>query len=74
MSADSSSKAEAEAGDASARDDATACWHANGDEIATFLSDANPEHRPLDALEAHMRSHLDLTLEEAVARLEGRYG
>jgi hypothetical protein len=24
-------------------------------------------------MKAHMKSHLDLTLEEAVARLEGRY-
>ena len=26
-----------------------------------------------EVLKAHMRTHLDLTLEEAVARLEGRY-
>ena len=52
---------------------AVAEWYANADEIATFLSEANPKHWPLDAMKAHMKSHLDLTLEEALARLDGRY-
>jgi hypothetical protein len=48
-------------------------WYANGDEIAAFLSSANPDNWPLVDMQAHMTSHLDLTLAEAVARLEGRY-
>ena len=65
--------AAAKAGDADAVKAASAAWYANADEIATFLSEANPRNWPLDEMKAHMRSHLDLTLEEAVARLEGRY-
>jgi hypothetical protein len=65
--------AAAKAGDGAAVDAASVAWYANADEIATFLSEANPEHWPLDEMKAHMRSHLDLTLEEAVARLQGRY-
>lgn len=65
--------AQARAADAEARDESIARWYANGDEIAAFLSAADPENWPIDAMTAHMRSHLDLTLEEAVARLEGRH-
>lgn len=65
--------AAAKAGDPDAVADASARWYANADEIAAFLSGANPAAWPLDEMEAMMRSHLDLTLEEAVARLEGRY-
>jgi hypothetical protein len=65
--------AAAKAGDTAAVEAAAAEWYANADEIATFLSEANPKHWPLDEMQAHMKSHLDLTLEEAVARLEGRY-
>ena len=65
--------AAAKAGDTAAVEAAAAAWYANADEIATFLAEANPQNWPLDEMKAHMRSHLDLTLEEAVARLEGRY-
>ena len=65
--------AAAKAGDADAVAAASKAWYANADEIATFLSEANPKHWPLEEMKAHMKSHLDLTLEEAVARLEGRY-
>ena len=41
--------------------------------IATFLSSANPDNWPLADMQAMMKSHLDLTLAEAVARLQGRY-
>lgn len=63
----------AKAGDTEALDQATAAWYANGDEIALFLHEANPRHWPLEEMKAMMRDHLDLTLTEAVARLEGRY-
>jgi len=65
--------AAAKAGDDDAVAAAAAKWYANADEIATFLSEANPKHWPLEEMKAHMKSHLDLTLEEAVARLEGRF-
>ena len=65
--------AAAKAGDAAAVEVASAAWYANADEIATFLSEANPRNWPLDEMKAMMKSHLDLTLEEAVARLQGRY-
>ena len=65
--------AAAKSGDADEIKLASDAWYANADEIAAFLSEANPRNWPLEMLEAHMRSHLDLTLEEALARLEGRY-
>ena len=65
--------AAAKAGDSDAVNAAVTAWYANADEIATFLSEANSRNWPLDEMRAHMKSHLDLTLEEAVARLEGRY-
>ncbi len=65
--------AAAKAGDAIGLEAASGAWYANADEIATFLSSANPDHWPLDEMKAMMRSHLDLTLAEAVARLQGRY-
>ena len=65
--------AAAKAGDADAIAEASAAWYANGDEIGAFLAEANPRHWELEEMQAMMRDHLDLTLEEAVARLEGRY-
>ena len=46
-------------------------WYANSDEIATFLSGANPKNWAADEMKKHMREHLDLTLTEATARLSG---
>ena len=63
----------AKAGDEAAVATARAAWYANADEIASFLSTANPKHWRLDEMRAMMRTHLDLTLDEAVARLQGRY-
>jgi hypothetical protein len=65
--------AAAKSGDADALDAATEAWYANGDEIAAFLAAANPRQWPVAEMEAMMRDHLDLTLAEAVARLQGRY-
>jgi hypothetical protein len=48
-------------------------WYANADDIARFLAKANHRSWPFKAMRTHMRDHLDLTLEEAVARLQGRY-
>jgi hypothetical protein len=64
--------AAAKAHDAFRLESARTAWYANGDDIASFLNSLNPEWR-LDEMRTMMRSHLDLTLEEAVDQLEGRY-
>jgi hypothetical protein len=51
--------------------DASARWYANADQIADFLSAANPGNWPRQTLRSEMRHHLDLTLQEAQARLKG---
>lgn len=48
-------------------------WYANGDEIGAFLADANPRSWDLAEMQAMMADHLDLTLAQAVARLQGDY-
>jgi hypothetical protein len=65
--------AAAKAGDSAALDAALEAWYDNGHEIAVFLNGANPRHWPLAEMDQMMKEHLDLTLAEAVARLEGRY-
>jgi hypothetical protein len=65
--------AAAKAGDAANVEAESAAWYQNADDIATALNSLNPRHWPLDEMKAHMKDHLDLTLEEAVARLQGRY-
>lgn len=61
----------AKSGDTAAFEAASARWYANADDIATFLNAANPENWPLDEMKAMMKEHLDLTLAEASARLNG---
>jgi len=65
--------AAAKAGDADATEAASAAWYANAEEIAAFLHELNPRNWPLETVEGLLEAHLDLTLKEAVARLEGRY-
>jgi hypothetical protein len=65
--------AAAKAYDTKRLDAAKKAWSANGDEIAAFLSGANPKHWPLADMQTMMRAHLDLTLTEAVDQLQGRY-
>lgn len=65
--------AAAKAGDTGKFDAAKKRWYANADEIATFLNTANPRSWPLAEMKAMMRGHLDLTLQEASARLKGNY-
>jgi hypothetical protein len=65
--------AAAKSGDQSAAEAASARWYANADEIAVFLSTANPDSWPEAEMKDMMRSHLDLTLKEAVARLQGDF-
>ena len=48
-------------------------WYANADEISAFLAKANPKYWPQTAISHHMKMHLDLTLDEAVARQQGKW-
>ena len=61
----------AKANEQSAVRGASERWNANADSIATFLSAANPRNWPERTLKSEMRRHLDLTLNEAQARLRG---
>ena len=63
--------AAAKANDTAKLQDASKRWNANADEIATFLSGANPKAWPLADMKKMMHEHLDLTTAEAVARLHG---
>ncbi|HEY6013859.1 MAG TPA: hypothetical protein VIU37_07625 [Candidatus Limnocylindrales bacterium] len=65
--------AAAKAGDAAGVDAASAAWYANAHDIAVALNGLNPRQWSLADLDAMMKDHLDLTLQEAVARLQGRY-
>ena len=56
-------------GDAARKDDAVKRWSANADDIAAFLSGANPSNWPAADMKKMMRDHLDLTTAELVARL-----
>ena len=60
-------------GNTTAFDDALAKWYANGDGISIFLNSANPSNWEIEHVKGHMKDHLDLTLAEAVAHLEGRH-
>ncbi len=61
--------AAAKAGDKAKLDSSKTRWATNADEIAAFLSGANPTHWPAADMKAMMRDHLDLTTAELVARL-----
>ncbi len=63
----------AKANDTARLETAKKAWYANADDIAGFLSSANPASWPLADLRSMMREHLDLTLTEAVDQLQGRY-
>jgi hypothetical protein len=63
----------AKAADTAAVGRAQAAWYANANEIADFLSGANPRNWPRREMRAMMKTHLDETLKEAVDRLNGRF-
>jgi hypothetical protein len=48
-------------------------WTANADQIATFLSKANPRSWKPGPMKAMMRDHLRLTTAEVVARLQANW-
>jgi hypothetical protein len=63
--------AAAKAMDKAKLDDANKRWFANADQIADFLSGANPKNWPAAEMRSMMRDHLNLTTAEVVARLKG---
>ena len=65
--------AAAKAADQTALADAQARWTANADEIAAFLTAANPRSWKLDEMKTMLHEHLRLTTDEAVARLQGEW-
>jgi hypothetical protein len=60
-------------GDQAALKKSLDAWYANGRQIAAFLSKANPQAWPLSMTTSMMKRHLDLTTQEAVARLQGHW-
>lgn len=52
---------------------ASTAWYRNGNQIADFLSNANPDHWPRAEMRRMMKTHLDQTLDEATQRLEGKH-
>jgi hypothetical protein len=65
--------AAAKSGDQEAVASQQARWQANADEIASFLSSANPRSWKPAEMRAMMRSHLRLTTDEVVARLTQKW-
>lgn len=63
----------AKAGDNNKLTDALNRWYANANDIAKFLSSANPRNWPLEDIQQMMKTHLDLTLQEATAYLKGDF-
>jgi hypothetical protein len=65
--------AAAKAGDQAKLAAAQSRWAENGDAIATVLASVNPRFWKLATMKAELRTHLQLTTEEAVARLQGKW-
>jgi hypothetical protein len=63
----------AKAGDKAKLTQALNAWYANANQIARFLTKANPDSWPLAMTTKMMKDHLALTTEEAVARLQGKW-
>jgi sulfite reductase alpha subunit-like flavoprotein len=65
--------AAAKAGDSAELADAQRRWVLNADTIAAVLHSVNPRYWKLATMKAEMHMHLDLTTQEAVARLQGNW-
>jgi hypothetical protein len=64
---------DAKTGNNTPLNDAITRWYANANQIASFLNAANPKNWPLATMQQMMKTHLDLTLKEAVAYLQADY-
>ena len=62
----------AKSGDMAGFNSAKAAWYRNADQIARFLSKANPRNWRFKVVDGLMRAHLDQTLKEAADRLAGK--
>jgi hypothetical protein len=65
--------AAARAGNQAELADAQERWLSNANDIAAVLNSVNPKYWELAAMKAEMHKHLDLTTQEAVARLQGNW-
>jgi hypothetical protein len=63
----------AKAGDTPAFEAARARWYVNANQVADFLSSANPRFLSRGEMRAAMKAHLDQTLTEAAHELAGDY-
>jgi hypothetical protein len=63
----------AKAGDKSKLTASLNAWYTNANQIAVFLSRANPRNWQLPMMRQMMKQHLALTTNEAVARLQGNW-
>jgi hypothetical protein len=63
----------AKAGDTAAKEQAIEDWYDNADQIAAYLHRLNPQNWSVKTLKNLLTTHLDLTLQEAVDRLQGHY-
>jgi hypothetical protein len=59
--------------DTGALDAARTRWYTNGNDIADFLSAANPRSWPDDLMRADMKQHLDQTLAQTAHELNAEY-
>ena len=65
--------AAAQAGDQAKLADAQARWQSNADDIAGVLASVNPRFWKLETMKAEMQTHLELTTDEVVARLQANW-
>ena len=65
--------AAAKAGDKATLATEQTAWQRNADAIATFLNKANPDAWKLGEMKSMLQSHLALTTQEVVARLQGKW-
>jgi len=65
--------AAAKAGDRAKLATEQAAWQRNADAMATFLNKANPNAWKLGEMKTMLQSHLALTTQEVVARLQGKW-